>query len=57
MSYYQNKEFAHAKDVFEKCRKIFNDDKVTHIYLDRCKHFIDAGVDDNWNGITRLHEK
>ncbi|MDM8539757.1 adenylate/guanylate cyclase domain-containing protein [Desulfococcaceae bacterium HSG9] len=57
VKYYQNKEFEYAKNVFERCREIFNEDKVTHIYLKRCDHFINAGVDDNWDGVTRLYQK
>ena len=57
VKYYQIGEFEYAKNIFEKCQGTFKQDKVTHIYLNRCNHLISTGVDKNWNGITILDEK
>jgi class 3 adenylate cyclase len=54
---YQLKQFQHAKSLFEKCLVIYPGDGAAKFYIERCKHFIDDGVDEAWDGVLNLDSK
>lgn len=45
-----------AKDYFNQCKRIFPEDKIVDIYLERCKKFIDTPPE-NWKGAITLDFK
>ena len=54
---YQLKQFQSAKKLFEKCLMIYPNDRAAEFYIERCSHFIDVGVDENWDGVFNLDSK
>ena len=54
---YFSKKFKDAKLCFEWCEKIFPEDVPTQKYLDRCDYYLENGLEDDWDGITRLRKK
>lgn len=46
-----------AKMKFEQCLRIFPEDKVATIYLERCEYYLKVGLDSNWDGVTDLTQK
>ena len=54
---YQLKQFQPAKSLFERCLVIYPDDGAAKFYIERCKHFIDDGIDKDWDGVLNLDSK
>ncbi|MGD0005372.1 MAG: adenylate/guanylate cyclase domain-containing protein [Anaerolineaceae bacterium] len=54
---YQLKQFQSAKRLFEKCLLIYPTDRAAEFYIERCNHFIDVGVDEDWDGVLNLDSK
>jgi class 3 adenylate cyclase len=54
---YQLKQFEAAKRLFEKCMATNPKDRAAEFYIERCKRFIDNGVDENWDGVLNLDSK
>jgi hypothetical protein len=54
---YQLKQFEPAKKLFEKCLAIYTKDRAAEFYIERCKAFIEHGVDENWDGVLNLDSK
>ncbi len=55
--YYQQQEFAMAKEYFQKVLTVNPQDKTTEIYLERVNRFLSEGVPRNWEGITTWNQK
>ncbi|HBD94040.1 MAG: hypothetical protein A2015_17340 [Spirochaetes bacterium GWF1_31_7] len=54
---YTNKKFSEALEIYNEINQLNPDDKATIIFIERCKHHIQSGVDDNWIGIAVHLEK
>jgi class 3 adenylate cyclase len=54
---YKKKEFRLALQIFEELHHFDPDDKVYHLYADRCKRFIKTGVPDHWDGVESMDVK
>ncbi len=54
---YYLQEFDEALTKFNECLSLFPGDKVAQIYIERCKHYLKVGWDDDWDGVARLHTK
>jgi len=54
---YQIKQFQSAKRLFEKCLALYPKDRASEFYIERCNHFIEVGVDENWDGVLNLDSK
>lgn len=54
---YQLKQFQPAKRLFEKCLVTYPKDRAAEFYIERCNHFIDVGVDEDWDGVLNLDSK
>jgi class 3 adenylate cyclase len=54
---YQLKQFQPAKRMFEKCLQLNPNDRATEYYIERCAHFIDVGVEADWDGVLNLESK
>ena len=54
---YQLKQFPEAKSLFQKCLAACPEDSVAEAYIERCAHFIEVGVDENWDGVLNLDSK
>ncbi|MGD1698585.1 adenylate/guanylate cyclase domain-containing protein, partial [Dapis sp. BLCC M229] len=55
--YYQQQEFAMAKEYFQKVLTVNSQDKTTEIYLERVNNFLSEGVPNNWQGVTSWNQK
>ncbi|NEQ39829.1 MAG: response regulator [Okeania sp. SIO3I5] len=55
--YYQQQEFAIAKEYFQKVLTVNSQDKTTEIYLERVNNFLLKGVPTNWQGVTSWNQK
>ena len=51
---YFQKEFADAGEFFSRVLRVNPSDKVTQVYSERCRHFQQYGVPEEWEGIERL---
>jgi class 3 adenylate cyclase len=54
---FQLKQFQPAKSLFEKCLAIYPKDRPVELYIERCKHFLEVGVDEDWDGVFNLDSK
>jgi hypothetical protein len=54
---YQLKQFSEAKKAFQECLAACPEDSVAEAYIERCAHFIEAGVDEDWDGVYNLDSK
>ena len=55
--HYYNKEFQEAISYFKAVLKIYAHDKASQIYLERCQHWQQVGIADDWEGIEILDSK
>lgn len=55
VSYYMNKKFIEAKEIFEKLSKLW--DNPSKVYAKRCEVFLQNPPWENWDGIWTMDEK
>jgi len=54
---YQQKEWAKASELLEKCLQINEDDKATKVLLERIEYFKINPPQENWNGVWSMTKK
>ena len=54
---YQNQNFLEAKQYFEICMEQNAFDMATQLYVKRCQHYLTAGWEQEWDGVTQLDSK
>ncbi|MDM8561389.1 response regulator [Candidatus Parabeggiatoa sp. HSG14] len=57
VGFYYQKQFQQAFIQFQHIMTELPQDKATAFYLERCKHYIEQGIPDNWEGIEALAQK
>lgn len=51
---YKDKKFAEAFEMFKELQKKNPGDLAVKKYIERCRHFIEKGSDDDWDGIEKF---
>ena len=54
---YLQKDFANAGKLFMKANSIGEGDPIALVFADRCKNFIENGVDKDWDGVINMTSK
>ncbi len=57
MQAYKKQEFNSARKIFEDLCQRNPSDKVTQLYIERCKRNIETGVPDHWDGVEIFDTK
>ena len=57
VSIYYLTHFEDSLSMFQECLDKFPEDKVAQIYIDRCKHYLKVGWDEDWDGVEILESK
>ncbi|MCV6638541.1 response regulator [Candidatus Albibeggiatoa sp. nov. NOAA] len=57
LSLYYQGNFAHAIPLFEHILSVLPVDKAAEFYLGRCRHYIEEGTPEGWEGVEALTEK
>lgn len=58
IQYYFDGNFSNAYNQFIECQKVYPEDTVTSVLVERCKHYIESGyTNDEWDGIYRYSVK
>jgi len=57
MDLYESRVWKDAHDAFSQVIKLFPDDWTSHVYLDRCRQFMESPPGADWDGIVNLTEK
>ncbi len=57
LSRYRDADFARAIEWFEKALAANPDDKLSSIYVDRCRTLIETTVPADWDGVWTMSEK
>ncbi len=57
VAFYQNGDFAAARDRFQEVLDRCPDDLAAQVYRQRCDHFEAFGTPDNWQGVTDFDHK
>jgi len=55
--FYLKKDFKQAIKYFKQAKKINSLDKPTHIFLERCTHYLKNPPTSKWDGIFEMKEK
>jgi class 3 adenylate cyclase/pSer/pThr/pTyr-binding forkhead associated (FHA) protein len=55
--HYLQKEFDEAREGFERVQVVLPEDKAVAIYLERCSHYKDLDLPQDWDGIEVLTSK
>lgn len=54
---YEKKDFAKAKELFQKALALVPDDGPSSVFAARCDEFIKKGVGQNWDGVLTMTTK
>ena len=54
---YLQRDFANAGKLFMQANSIGNGDPIALIFADRCKNFLENGVDKDWDGVINMTSK
>jgi class 3 adenylate cyclase/CHASE3 domain sensor protein len=54
---YRNKDWSHARQLFNECLQIKPDDSPSKVFLDRIAHFEKNSPEKSWDGTWRLTKK
>lgn len=54
---YEEKEFAAARDIFQKVAAANPQDKAARFYIERCQVYQNQGIGDRWDGVEILDTK
>ncbi|WP_446010367.1 ligand-binding sensor domain-containing protein [Candidatus Electrothrix sp.] len=54
IAYYQAGELRQAKKIFQECLRVCPDDKASDTYIQRCSHYLQVGIGNDWNGVNVL---
>ncbi|MBF0461808.1 MAG: adenylate/guanylate cyclase domain-containing response regulator [Magnetococcales bacterium] len=54
LRWYKERQWQKAEAVFADLDRHLVEDPVSHIYLERCRRFIQERPDDGWDGVTQL---
>ena len=54
---YEKRDFVNAGKLFMQANAIGEGDPTAFIFAERCKHYIENGVPENWDGVMNLTEK
>ncbi|HVT05298.1 MAG TPA: GAF domain-containing protein [Thermoanaerobaculia bacterium] len=57
MDQYRGRKFKEAISTFTETLGLREDDKVSKMYLDRCRHYLSEPPPQDWSGIWTLSEK
>jgi len=57
LRHYHSRHWEEALALFRECLKIYPEDVVSRIYVDRCQQYMVTPPADDWYGIWRLQEK
>jgi len=54
---YYRQQFEHALQKFQQVLAEFPQDKAASFYLERCQHYIEYGIPEDWEGVEALAQK
>jgi len=54
---YLQRDFANAGKLFMEANKIENGDPIALVFADRCRNFIENGVEEGWDGVINMTSK
>ena len=54
---YLQRDFANAGKLFLQANKIGDGDPIALVFADRCKNFIEKGVEKGWDGVINMTSK
>lgn len=54
---YEKRDFVNAGKLFMQANAIGDGDPTAFIFAERCKHYIENGVPEGWDGVMNLTEK
>jgi two-component system sensor histidine kinase ChiS len=57
IDYYYKQEFSLSRVKLQYILSKYSNDKAIQLYLERCKHYSQQNIPDNWDGIEALTEK
>ncbi len=55
--HYRSREMNHANIIFQKCLLKCPQDRASYIYSRRCEHYLHAGIEKYWDGVSNLDFK
>jgi tetratricopeptide (TPR) repeat protein len=55
--FFRNREFDNAITSFTHALEIDPDDKPSHLYIERSRHYIDTPPPPDWNGVFVMKTK
>lgn len=57
MIHYKSRNFADAVLAFHEALKVYPDDRVAHIFAERCNRFLASPPPESWSGVFELQHK
>ncbi|MBF0239715.1 MAG: response regulator [SAR324 cluster bacterium] len=57
LCYYRLGEFKESLQLFQECLFVDTEDSASKIYIERCQHYMNQGIDESWDGITKMTSK
>lgn len=54
---YKIRNFAEAKNCFQKCNELLKEDPPSKVYIERCEIYIQNPPDENWDGVFVMTTK
>jgi tetratricopeptide (TPR) repeat protein len=57
LALYKKREFKMAAEMFKKALAIKKEDGPSHVYLERCEHFIEEPPPADWDGVYVMKTK
>jgi len=57
MDLYEARKWKDAQDAFSQVIKLFPGDGPSHVFMERCRQYIEYPPGADWDGIVNLTEK
>jgi class 3 adenylate cyclase/ligand-binding sensor domain-containing protein len=55
--HYRSGELGRAKEIFQRCLSKYPEDRAAAVYIRRCDHYLENGIENHWDGVSRLDFK
>jgi len=57
INHFRSGELVQAKEIFQECLQKCPEDKASAIYIQRCEHYLEVGIGEDWDGVNSLEFK
>jgi ligand-binding sensor domain-containing protein/class 3 adenylate cyclase len=57
INHYRSGDLVQAQKIFQECLRKCPEDTASNIYINRCVHYLQSGIGEDWDGVNSLEFK